>query len=282
MEKNKNTPQSKEGSILKVTDSRNPSQKSEIKKLKSKILVKRKSLLLPAILIFIAFIVIILAISLAGIENPIASNESVIASQKPSVVPTIGTPVPPLPVTTGASTQQTTMINAISTPVPTATVSQTPGITITTTVAPANQVGLKIIVETAKTDGRFTTFVAAMNAAGLTDTVSGDTLNGPEMFTVFIPTDDAFRKLSAGSMDALLKDPQGDLLQILLYHIVQGRVKAADLTKLTTIETLQGGSLPISVSDGVITIDNTNVIFPDIECSNGMIHGVDTVMLPPA
>ena len=107
-------------------------------------------------------------------------------------------------------------------------------------------------------------------------------MSGTEMFTVFAPTDDAFKTLSEGSMDTFLKDPQGDLLQILLYHVVNGKVMAADLGKLTSVETLQGGNLPVSVSNGVITIDGANVIVTDIECSNGVIHVVDTVMLPPA
>ena len=83
-------------------------------------------------------------------------------------------------------------------------------------------------------------------------------------------------------MDALLKDPQGDLLQILLYHMVSEKLMAADLGKLTSAETLQGGSLPISVSNSTLRVDGATVIITDIECSNGVIHGVDTVMLPPA
>ena len=151
-----------------------------------------------------------------------------------------------------------------------------------TTVTYAPQSTKADIIKTLDADGRFTTFGTAVKAAGLNDTVGGDTLSGSEMFTVFAPTDDAFRKLSPGSMDTLLKDPQGDLLQILLYHVVNGKMSAADLKKLTFVETLQGGSLPISVSDGVITADGANVIITDIECTNGVIHVVDTVMLPPA
>jgi uncharacterized surface protein with fasciclin (FAS1) repeats len=165
----------------------------------------------------------------------------------------------------------------ISPPAPTA-----PSIPSVTTGAPVPQSGTKTILETAEADSRFTTFVAAVKAAGLNDTLSGDTLSDPTMFTVFAPTDDAFNKLSEGSMDYFLKDPQGALLQILLYHVVQGKLTAADLTKLTSVDTLQGGSLPFSNSNGVITADGANVIVTDIECSNGVIHAVDTVMLPPA
>jgi uncharacterized surface protein with fasciclin (FAS1) repeats len=165
----------------------------------------------------------------------------------------------------------------ISPPAPTA-----PSIRPVTTGAPVPQSGTKTILETAEADSRFTTFVTAVKAAGLNDTLSGDTLSDPTMFTVFAPTDDAFNKLSEGSMDYFLKDPQGALLQILLYHVVQGKLTAADLTKLTSVDTLQGGSLPFSNSNGVITADGASVIVTDIECSNGVIHAVDTVMLPPA
>jgi transforming growth factor-beta-induced protein len=141
---------------------------------------------------------------------------------------------------------------------------------------------MKNILATLEADGRFTTFVTAVKAADLNDMLSGDTLSGTEMYTVFAPTDDAFRTLSEGSMDTFLKDPQGDLLQILLYHVVPGKVTAADLGKLTSVETLQGGALPISVSNGIMMAGGANVLITDIECSNGVIHVVDTVMLPPA
>ena len=150
------------------------------------------------------------------------------------------------------------------------------------TPAPTTPTAMRNIFETAEADGRFTTFVSSVKATDLNTTLSGDTLSGSEQFTVFVPTDGAFKNLKAGTVDTLLKDPQGDLLQILLYHVVNGKVMAADLGKLTSVETLQGGTLPISVSNGVITIDGANVIVTDIECSNGVIHVVDTVMLPPA
>jgi len=163
----------------------------------------------------------------------------------------------------GCATQQPAMVMSTSTP-------------IVTTVAPVTQSAMKNIVETAEADGRFTTLVAAMKAAEL-----NDTLTDPGPFTVFAPMDDAFRNLT-GSMDTLLADPQGDLLQILLYHVVNGKVMAADLGKTSSAETLQGGSLPISVSNDTIMVDGANIIITDIECSNGVIHVVDTVMLPPA
>jgi transforming growth factor-beta-induced protein len=164
----------------------------------------------------------------------------------------------------GCTTQQPTTV----TPAPTPSV---------TTAAPTSQTAMKDIIETARADGRFTTFIAALEAANLTET-----LTGTESFTVFAPTDDAFRKLPEGTMTALLKNPEGDLTQILLYHVISGKVMAADIVKLTSAETLQGGFMPISIENSTVTVDGATVIITDIECSNGVIHGVDTVMLPPA
>jgi len=173
----------------------------------------------------------------------------------------------------GCASQQPAQVTSTATPPPMP--SMTPG-------ASPSHGGMKNIVATLEADGRFTTFVAAVKAADLNDTLRSDTMSGTEMFTVFAPTDDAFKKLSEGSMDTFLKDPQGDLLQILLYHVVPGKVTAADLEKLTSVETLQGGALPISAANGIMMAGGANVIITDIECSNGVIHGVDTVMLPPA
>jgi len=146
------------------------------------------------------------------------------------------------------------------------------------TGGPVTQAAMKTIIETAESDGRFTSFVAAAKAADLNDTLS----DPDSTITVFAPTDDTFKNLPDGTMDALLKDPQGDLLQILLYHMVSEKLMAVDLEKLTSAETLQGGSLPISVSNSTLRVDGAIVIITDIECSNGVIHGVDTLMLPPA
>jgi len=134
---------------------------------------------------------------------------------------------------------------------------------------------LSTIVETAVADGRFTTLVAAVGAAGL-----ADTLNSPGPFTVFAPTDDAFAKLPAGTIDALLADPEGALTDILLYHVVSGKVMAADVAGLSSATSVSGRILPIDTSDGV-KIAGATVIITDIECSNGVIHVIDTVMIPP-
>jgi len=131
----------------------------------------------------------------------------------------------------------------------------------------------KNIVETAVEAGSFTTLVAAVQAAGLVDVLSG-----PGPFTVFAPTDEAFAKLPAGTIEALLADKE-KLTAILTYHVVPGAVKAADVLGLTTAQTVQGKSLSIDTSDGV-KVDNANVVATDIMASNGVIHVIDTVLIP--
>ena len=135
------------------------------------------------------------------------------------------------------------------------------------------------IVDTAIADGRFTTLVAAVQAAGLVDTLKSE---GP--FTVFAPTDDAFAALPAGTVEGLLADIPA-LTDILLYHVVSGKVMAADVVGLDgqSAETaLAGKSISIKVDgDKVILNDNVNVIITDIETSNGVIHVIDAVLLPP-
>ena len=134
----------------------------------------------------------------------------------------------------------------------------------------------KTIVETAVGAGSFNTLVAAVTAAGL-----ADTLSGPGPFTVFAPTDDAFAKLPAGTVEALLKDPKGQLTDILLYHVVAGKVMAADVVNLASATSVSGRILPIDTKDGV-KVAGAKVVVTDIVCSNGVIHVIDTVMIPPA
>ena len=133
------------------------------------------------------------------------------------------------------------------------------------------------IVETAVAAGNFTTLVAAVEAAGLVETLQGE---GP--FTVFAPTDDAFAALPAGTIDALLADPTGDLTNILLYHVVAGKVMAADVAAMNgqTVETVGGGTLTITVDGDTVMINNATVTTVDIETSNGVIHVIDTVLIP--
>ena len=133
----------------------------------------------------------------------------------------------------------------------------------------------KDIVDTAVAAGTFKTLAAALEAAGLVDTLKGA---GP--FTVFAPTDEAFAKLPAGTVEALLKDPKG-LAEILKYHVVAGKVMAADAAKLTEAKTVQGSPIKISVMDGKVYINDAQVTTADIETSNGVIHVIDTAILPP-
>jgi len=136
----------------------------------------------------------------------------------------------------------------------------------------------KDIVDTAVADGRFTTLVAAVTAAGLVDTLKGE---GP--FTVFAPTDDAFAKLPAGTVESLLKPENLEQLKnILLYHVVAGKVMAADVVKLEKAATVLGPSVKITMDSSKVMINDAEVLITDIETTNGVIHVIDTVLLPPA
>lgn len=129
------------------------------------------------------------------------------------------------------------------------------------------------IVETATSAGSFKTLVAAVQAAGL-----GATLSGPGPFTVFAPTDEAFAELPAGTVQGLLNDiPK--LTEILTFHVVPGKLMAADVAKLTSAKTVQGQNVTIAARNGV-TINGANVITPNIEAENGVIHVIDRVILP--
>ncbi|MCE9579775.1 MAG: fasciclin domain-containing protein [Deltaproteobacteria bacterium] len=130
------------------------------------------------------------------------------------------------------------------------------------------------IVDVAVGAGSFNTLVTAIKAAGLVET-----LKGPGPFTVFAPTDEAFAKLPPGALDALLAD-KGKLTAVLTYHVVAGKVMAADAAKLTSAKSVQGGELTIDASNGV-KVGGATVIKADIEASNGVIHVIDTVLLPP-
>jgi uncharacterized surface protein with fasciclin (FAS1) repeats len=129
------------------------------------------------------------------------------------------------------------------------------------------------IVDTAVAAGSFNTLVTAVKAAGLVET-----LKGPGPFTVFAPTDEAFAKLPAGTLDALLKD-KAKLAKVLTYHVVSGKVMAADVVKLTSAKTVAGQNVKIDAAKGV-KVNNANVVKTDIETSNGVIHVIDTVLIP--
>ena len=136
--------------------------------------------------------------------------------------------------------------------------------------------GEKDIVETAASADTFGTLVAAVKAAGLVDTLKGD---GP--FTVFAPTNEAFAKLPKGKVENLLKPENKDqLVAILTYHVVPGKVMAKDVVKLSEAKTAQGGAVKILVDDGKVMINQAKVLKTDIGCSNGVIHVIDSVILP--
>ena len=132
------------------------------------------------------------------------------------------------------------------------------------------------IVDTAVSAGSFKTLVAAVEAAGLVDTLKGE---GP--FTVFAPTDDAFAKLPAGTVDDLLKPENKDqLVAVLTYHVVPGKIMSGDIVgKTSAVKTVQGSELTVDATDGV-KVDEASVVTADIETSNGVIHVIDTVVLP--
>jgi uncharacterized surface protein with fasciclin (FAS1) repeats len=133
--------------------------------------------------------------------------------------------------------------------------------------------GAADIVDTAVSAGQFNTLVQAVKAAGLVDTLKGE---GP--FTVFAPTDEAFAKLPPGTVEALLQD-KDKLTQVLTYHVVPGKVTAAEV-KPGAVPTVQGQSLSVRSEGGAVMVDNARVIQPDVMASNGVIHVIDTVVLP--
>ena len=140
------------------------------------------------------------------------------------------------------------------------------------------QAGQKDIVGVAIEAGSFKTLVAAVQAAGLVEVLQG---KGP--FTVFAPTDEAFAKLPAGTVEALLKD-KAKLVAILTYHVVPGKIMASDVLSAgkASPATVQGQSLNVRVVDGSVMVDGAKVVAADVGASNGVIHVIDTVILPPA
>lgn len=138
--------------------------------------------------------------------------------------------------------------------------------------APQTQ-SAKNIVETATAAGNFTTLLKAIEAAGLTDTLKSGS------YTVFAPTDEAFAKLPAGTLDSLMKDTE-KLKKVLLYHVVSGNVTSTEVAKMKSAKTAEGSTVKIKASDGKVWVDKATVTQPDIAASNGVIHVVDTVLMP--
>ena len=135
----------------------------------------------------------------------------------------------------------------------------------------------KDIVDTAASAGSFNTLIAAIEAAGL-----AETLKGPGPFTVFAPTDEAFAKLPAGTVETLLKPENKEkLVQILTYHVVPGKVMSGDVAgKSTEAKTVEGSTLEVDASDGEVKVDDARVVQADIAADNGVIHVIDTVVRP--
>lgn len=146
-----------------------------------------------------------------------------------------------------------------------------------TFVAPASTAAQgKDIVDTAVAAGSFKTLAKALEAADLVTTLKGA---GP--FTVFAPTDEAFAKLPAGTVEMLLKpENKAKLKRILTYHVVAGKVMAAEVTKMSSAQTVSGDTLSIAVHDGMAMADKSRIVKTDIAASNGVIHVIDTVMMP--
>ena len=142
--------------------------------------------------------------------------------------------------------------------------------------APRNNTGNKDIVDTAVAAGSFQTLAKALQAADLVDT-----LKGPGPFTVFAPTDEAFAKLPAGTLDELLKPENKDKLRaILTYHVVAGKIPSAKVVTLSSAKTVNGQDVKITVMGGNVMVNNAHVVKADIPASNGVIHVIDTVILP--
>ena len=165
---------------------------------------------------------------------------------------------------------------APATAAPTTAASEAPAESMAAaeSMAPA---GAKDIVDTATEAGSFTTLLTAATEAGLVDTLKGE---GP--FTVFAPTDEAFAKLPAGTVEGLLEDPEA-LREILLYHVVEGEVMADQVVGMTSADTVAGPALAIVAEDGAVFLNETvKVVTTDLDASNGVIHVIDGVLLPPS
>jgi uncharacterized surface protein with fasciclin (FAS1) repeats len=150
------------------------------------------------------------------------------------------------------------------------------GMVVAASNATAADAPTRDIVDTAVAAGSFTTLAKALEAAGLLETLKGA---GP--FTVFAPTDEAFAKLPAGTLDTLLKpENRAKLTRILTYHVVPGRVMAADVVKLHSARAVSGDTIAIATHDGGVTVDHAHIVKTDIAATNGVIHVIDAVILP--
>lgn len=149
------------------------------------------------------------------------------------------------------------------------------GLCLSSVATFAEEKAQKNIVETAVAAGSFKTLVEAVQAAEL-----AEVLQGPGPFTVFAPTDEAFAAIPKETLDALLKDKK-QLAAVLTYHVAPGKVMAADVVKLDSAKTVQGQKVMVKAGKGGVKVNNANVVKTDIVCSNGVIHVIDAVLLPP-
>jgi uncharacterized surface protein with fasciclin (FAS1) repeats len=183
--------------------------------------------------------------------------------------------VPALALAVAAcSSTAATPTPAAATPTPAAATPEAPA---TGSPAPSEAAMAKDIVATATEAGTFSTLLEAATTAGLVETLQGE---GP--LTVFAPTDEAFAALPEGTLDGLLADPEA-LKQVLLYHVVSGNVTADQVVGLTSADTVEGSPIAIAVRDGAVYLNDTaEVVTTDVMSSNGVIHVIDSVLLPPA
>jgi len=150
-------------------------------------------------------------------------------------------------------------------------------VTVGMAVAGAQSMSNKDIVDTAVANGSFKTLAAALEAAGLVETLKG---KGP--FTVFAPTDAAFAKLPSGTVETLLKPENRDKLRrILTYHVVAGKVGSAEVMKMKSAKAVSGDSVKINVNGGTVMVNDAKVVTANVAASNGVIHVIDTVIMPP-
>lgn len=231
----------------------------------------------------------------SGTGAPVSTEAPVIeaptvGADVATVEPTaVVVPAEPTLEATVAATTESTAATAAPTTEPTAEMAATEAMTSTdsmtatgTTMATGDVTGGTVmtgtdIVDAALAAGNFNTLASALTAADLVDTLKGE---GP--FTVFAPTDEAFAKLDEATLADLLKPENKDeLVRVLTYHVVPGRVLAEDVSAMTSATTVEGGNLTIATSGSDVTINGATVVTPNIETSNGVIHVIDTVLLPP-
>jgi uncharacterized surface protein with fasciclin (FAS1) repeats len=207
--------------------------------------------------LFLVLLVIFSTILIAG-----CTTQQPVATSTPTPVPTVTTEITVVPTSSITAAPTTTTITVVPT---------------TTTITAGPNATQKSIVDTLAADDRFTTLVAALKATQL-----DNNLSSPGPFTLFAPTDSAFNKLPAGTMDSYLKDPQKYYLtKTLRYHMVNKELMASDIMRVASINTIQGESLLFNVAGGTIYVNgNVKVISTDIVCSNGVIQVVDTVLTP--